>query len=318
MRDISPLAELGSRPPEAGRIRMGVKTAKAMRSIDTFRFTSPDRRIIEDIARIYGGQVEQWNEPRANPSQQWQVITTSNEIRVKLIANGISTWYELWAGSGVVRRCDGIDVQTSQQFAGVWEPVSQPCLCRVENRRQCEPHTRLQVVIPDVSFLGVWRLESGGWDALEELPGMYNLLLALTEQGRMVDAVLSIEQRERITKNGKRKFVVPRLASRQTVDELTAGPSTRDMIGGAPLAALAPAVDAEIIDGEIVDDEMVELEVLLAADAAYFGLPVDPYVAAVKARAKDDKESIRRCIQRVRDGELAATGFDKGRIVWRE
>jgi hypothetical protein len=35
------------RPPEHGRIRLGIKDGKAMRHIDTLRFTSPDRNAID-------------------------------------------------------------------------------------------------------------------------------------------------------------------------------------------------------------------------------------------------------------------------------
>ena len=76
MKPIKPLAELG-RTPEQGRIRLGVKTARAMKSLDTFRFTSPDKAAIEQIAFIYGGTVKSWTPPRQK-QQQWEVITTTS------------------------------------------------------------------------------------------------------------------------------------------------------------------------------------------------------------------------------------------------
>ena len=39
MREVTPLQNLG-RVPEQGRIRLGVKTERAMKALDTFRFTS--------------------------------------------------------------------------------------------------------------------------------------------------------------------------------------------------------------------------------------------------------------------------------------
>ena len=65
---------------EVGRIRLGVKvTAKSGKlrpaKLDTLRFTSPRRELIEKIAELYGGACEPWQPPRGN--RQWQVITTS-------------------------------------------------------------------------------------------------------------------------------------------------------------------------------------------------------------------------------------------------
>ena len=43
------VAQLQRRAPEAGRIRLGIKTGRAMKSLDTFRFTSPHRDAIEEL-----------------------------------------------------------------------------------------------------------------------------------------------------------------------------------------------------------------------------------------------------------------------------
>ena len=54
MREVTPLRNLG-RVPEQGRIRLGVKTERAMKALDTFRFTSADHDAICQVADIYGG-----------------------------------------------------------------------------------------------------------------------------------------------------------------------------------------------------------------------------------------------------------------------
>ena len=76
MREVKPLRNLG-RVPEQGRIRLGVKTERAMKAIDTFRFTSADHGAICQIADIYGGVVGKWMPPRSK-QQQWEVITGSS------------------------------------------------------------------------------------------------------------------------------------------------------------------------------------------------------------------------------------------------
>ena len=113
MKPIKPLAQLG-RTPEQGRIRLGVKTERAMKSLDTFRFTSLDKSAIEQIASIYGGAVKSWTPPRSK-QEQWEVITTTSEIRVYLPPHSIDVWYEAWSGGGCQRRCDGVNNNAKTQ-----------------------------------------------------------------------------------------------------------------------------------------------------------------------------------------------------------
>lgn len=323
--DITPTAQLGRRAPEAGRIRMGVKTAKAMKSIDTFRFTSPDRQSIEQIAARYGGTVEAWNEPKANPSSQWQVITTSNEIRVLLVPDGLSTWYEMWAGSGCVRRCDGITVETPRVTGNDYELVSEPCLCRSEQKRQCQPYTRLTVVLPEFPFIGTWRLETKGWNAAEELPGMFDMLQACAQKGIMLDAVLSVEKRERVTPAGKRNYVVPKLATRNTVLELAAGGGTLQPSLPTPAPALelgSPALfespDDEIIEAELVTPERLEVEALLRADAEQFGLNPTAFVRAIIAATDGDVAAMRKSSAAMRAGQFEPVTIVDGVVKWKK
>ena len=78
MKPIKAIQDLG-RTPEHGRIRLGVKTERAMKSLDTLRFTSPDKEAIEQIADTHGGNVKSWTPPKSK-QQQWEVITTSSRV----------------------------------------------------------------------------------------------------------------------------------------------------------------------------------------------------------------------------------------------
>jgi len=321
--DITPTAQLGRRAPEAGRIRLGVKTEKAMKSIDTLRFTSPDRTIIEAIAARYGGTAGPWNEPKANPPNQWQVVTTSNEVRVLLIPNGLSTNYEMWSDGGCLRRCDGITCQTPQQVGPDYELIESPCVCRINNLRECNPYTRLQVVLPEFHFIGVWRLETKGWNAAEELPGMFDLLQSCAQRGVMLDAVLSVERRTKVILGKKKNFVVPRLAVRNSVLELAEGGGTLRLMPGQPgpdytvPALMAAPDDDDLIDAEVIDDELLEIEALLSQDAANFGLDGQSYIDAIKAATSGDRARMRAASRRVRAGEIEPTTITAGKITWR-
>ncbi len=341
---IVPLMEMGSRAPEAGRIRLGVQAPVAgkpgktkPKSIDTFRFTSPDRTSIEQLAALYGGECVPWNEPKASPKNQWQVITTTNEIPVYLVPDGLSVWYELWAGSGCQRRCDGITVAMPEKINEYdYDLVDHPCICSANGVRECDPHTRLQIIIPQIRFRGVWRLETKGWNATYELPGMYDFIVQLGQQGKMVNALLGVERREQPTVVGKRSFVVPRLSIDQSTLELQAGSANVGAIGAAPQAVATPALGSgvpllaasdEIFDrivgddveeAELVDDELLAIEARQREDAANFGLDADRYVGAIKKAAEGDRTRMTAASDMVRAETITPLGFGSdGKIQWR-
>lgn len=268
---VVPITDLGQRRQEHGRIRLGVKTARAMKAIDTFRFTSADEQAIRQIAELYGGQPKPWNEPKANPPNQWEVITTAKEIRVFLPPDALSCWYEMWSGGGCIRRCDGRSVEVTVTTPGGADTSSAPCICKAQGKMACKPHSRLGVILPEIRFGGVWRLETKGWNAAHELPAMEALIASIQQHG-IIEAVLALEKAQ--AEGGTKKFVVPRLRLAASALELAAGAATLGALhSGAPGIAtpvtpvLGPApadqpalggdwfdTDEEVIDAELVED----------------------------------------------------------------
>lgn len=259
-RGVIPLRDMQQRLPEHGRIRLGVKGTSSRgkvipTSIDTFRFTSPDRGVIEELAGIYGGEPRPWSDPKASPKDQWEVITEATDLRIWLKdSNALSVWYELWAGKGCVRRCDGIICQvpiTEGPDEGGWD--ERDCICAASNNMECRPYSRLQVILPDVTFGGSWRLETKGWNAAAELPEMERMLQMLASHG-ILEARLRLESRQ--AQGGRKQFVVPVLVMGKGMSpEAIAGG------GGSALAAVeAPAPVAAIESGS--DDDIVEAEII--------------------------------------------------------
>ena len=84
MKPVPKVGEQSFRLPEQGRIRFGMKhpQRKFPMSLDTFRFTSPDRNAIEKVAEVFGGDPKPWNEPRAQQKHQWEVLTRADCIDV--------------------------------------------------------------------------------------------------------------------------------------------------------------------------------------------------------------------------------------------
>ena len=110
-----------------------------------------------------------------------------------------SQWYELWSGGGCQRRCDGRDELITDG----------PCLCDPD-QRECDIHTRLSVMLRDLPGLGLWRLDTQGWNAALELQGAVEILQMAAGRGQMLPAQLRLEQRM-VKRPGQqtRRFAVP-------------------------------------------------------------------------------------------------------------
>lgn len=193
---ISPIT-LQRRHAELGRIRLGNQVATQSgktrpNKLSKFRFTSASESYIRDLANLYGGEAREWDN---NGKPEWEVFTTAQSIPVIVVKGGLSQWMELWGGGGVLHRCDG-----QQQVDGT--------LCDPEdpNHLNARPTTRLSVMLPELEAVGVFRMESHGWNAAAEIPAVAELAQFV---GELVPAHLHLVER-RIVKDGQTsRFVVP-------------------------------------------------------------------------------------------------------------
>jgi hypothetical protein len=237
-----PIIDLQKRLHEAGRIRIGRQIEsrggkKRPAALDVFRFTSPDRQRIADIAKLYGGTVTTWDAPSGR--KDFEVISESDKVPVVVppSAMAFSQSYELWSAGGCKRRCDGVTETLSEQ----------PCLCEPENR-QCEPHTRLSVMLRDVPGLGLWRLDTQGYYASVELWGAVEIISLAAGQGHMLPATLRLDKRtSKRAEEGVRHYVVPVLDIEVTSGQLLMGTVAVVDAGDqrlSPPAALTPVPDS--------------------------------------------------------------------------
>ncbi|WP_030798882.1 hypothetical protein [Streptomyces sp. NRRL S-337] len=232
-----PILDLQQRIRELGRIRIGQKVPTSNGNtrpskLNRFRLTSPSRELLDRVATQYGGTVAPWTPDGG--AGQYEVITDATRMPILVPHQPVSQYYELWSGGGCQRRCDGVTELLSDR----------PCPCGPDpQRRQCKPTTRLNVVLAEVPGVGVWRLESHGYYAALELPGVAELL---AKAGGYVPAFLGLEERTAKREGKTLRWMVPTIDVDITPTALMSGeaPAGPAVAGGPQRAAIeAPRPD---------------------------------------------------------------------------
>lgn len=251
-----PIVDLQHRLVQLGRIRTGQRVATAdgsrPKALDKFRLTSPYRVHLDQAAQLWGGDVRPFKADRS--ADRWELFTDTNALPVMVLPpvspgqQVVSQWYELWGGGGCVRRCDGEIATLVDGHRG-----DQDCVCDPDDR-DCSPHTRLTIVLPDLDAFGTWRLDTQGWNAANELGAAAALLARATSLGWSVPAVLHLVERpwsgliynekKKKTEAVNRQFVVPVLVadvSPESAMQIAQGrPYTPPELAGAPTALPRP------------------------------------------------------------------------------
>jgi len=271
-----PIVDIQRRNTEAGRIRAGDKDDKGNpRKGKNWRLTSRDEVRLVAASKEWGGKVRPWE---ARPGE-FELYTSTDTLPIMLVPGYLATtWYELWSAAGCQRRCDGVHEVISDKA----------CMCDADDR-ECGPHTRLSVMLPDLPGIGMWLVQSTGWNAASELSAANDVLERASVAGVLLPGRLILEQRERRTP-GKpvRKFAVPTLDIDVTLRTLMAG-GTAGALPAAPAgepigagASAIPSTGVSVADGlDAVQREQVALPRANAAE------PIgEPIVAA--AGASDD------------------------------
>ncbi|MFI1728233.1 hypothetical protein ACH40E_03130 [Streptomyces acidicola] len=224
-----PILVLQQRLRELGRIRIGQKVATSNgktrpAKLNRFRLTSPSKELLDRVAAKYGGTVAPWT-PDGGASQ-YEVITEATRMPIHVPPQPVSQYFELWSGGGCQRRCDGVTELLKDR----------PCICGPDpEQRQCKPTTRLNVVLSEIEGVGVWRLESHGYYAALELPGVAELL---AQTGGYVEAFLGLEQRTAKRDGQTRHWMVPTIDIAVTPAALMAGSaSVGTAVAGGPQRA---------------------------------------------------------------------------------
>lgn len=281
-----PIITTQRRMAEQGRIRLGHKisgTTQGGRAytrpakLERFRFTSPSERLITEIANTYGGEARPWdNDGKA----EFEVLSEATAIPVIVVKGGFSQWHEYWTKGGCQHRCDG-----EKDVAGNFcDPQDPNHLAAIE-----KPTTRLSVMLSEIESLGVWRMESKGWNAAAELPSMAELAMHV---GDLVPATLGLAERSSIIQTDKgpqtSRYVVPFLdlhVTKQRLVEIVGGP------GGAPALEAADSGPAAI--------EAPKKEPEQPAATAPVSIPTPEQIAGA------DLDTLRKIVTYLRQHDLA-------------
>jgi hypothetical protein len=325
---ISPIV-LQRRHAELGRIRLGNQVATGNgktrpNKLAAFRFTSPSEGYIRDLATLYGGDPHPWDN---NGVASWEVFTTATAIPVIAVKGGLSQWMETWSGGGCVHRCDG-----EQSVDGT------PCNPQDRQHQDAKPTTRLSVMLPELEAIGVWRMETHGWNAAAEIPAVAELAQYV---GDLVPANLHLVERRSVKDGKTSRFVVPVLDlkigterlkeivnARSGGGELPAGPSgpQQAAIGAGPSAAGQDDPYAEVsglVEAATTLDELAGIwdqarAAQLVGSAAPDSPRLEAFVAAWKAKAHAIKDATQHPAGE--DGVVDAEVVDDGDAdqIWQQ
>jgi len=291
MSPISPIV-LQRRHAELGRIRLGNQVPAGEgrtrpAKLDKFRFTSPSEGYIKDLAALYGGQARPWDN-HGIPS--WEVYSEAQVIPVIAVKGGLSQWMEFWSGGGCLHRCDGETNVLTSDLCDLDEQV-QVGRKTVNPHTEAKPTTRLSVMLPELEAIGVWRLETHGWNAAAEIPAVAELAQFV---GDLVPANLHLVERRSVKDGKTSRFVVPVLdlqigtARLKEIVAAKSGSTAGGELGGAAeraAIAAAPAPAGPDYLTELAKAVSVDDCTLIWRTAGQAGHLSDELKAAITAKA---------------------------------
>ncbi|GGV36656.1 hypothetical protein GCM10010293_40030 [Streptomyces griseoflavus] len=263
----SRLLNIQRRAAEHGRLRTGYTQGKRPMRSATWVVTSHSEEHVRKAAGLWGGEPEQWT-PLNSTITQWRVITKASAVEA-LITPGdpLNQYNELWSAGGCQRRCDGETELLSRQ----------PCLCARQfgedwhtqpKGRVCSATSRLNVMLPDLSGMGMWRAETHSFYAASEWGGMVDMVLAGTNGQGFVPVTLRIEPRQAVRDGQTKKFPVVVVELRgMTPRQALAGPMTAataldPAAGGQAVAAIEAPKGRDWIaeaQGALTSDDVRDL-----------------------------------------------------------
>lgn len=263
-----PLLDRQRRGVVLGSIRIGTRVTavnaqgreyQRPEKLSTFRLTSPDVHKINAAAELYGGEVKPWTPGETRGGQQWEVVTTADQLPVRVPPGmPVEQQYELWAGRPVVRQrlCNGF-TESMRGGTCVCPPDLMERKSLAAEGKACKPTTRLSLILAELPGLGVWTLTSTGDSAADELAAVAETLRLSELAGVMMPATLRLEQRESRGSGKVHHYAVPVLDVGASLAALESGyvPAAPAIGSGTQrqLTAAAESPAADVIEGSVAE-----------------------------------------------------------------
>ncbi|WP_433460734.1 hypothetical protein [Micromonospora sp. CA-248212] len=193
-----PIKTLQRRLTQVGVIRLGEKRLSQRgkeypAKLETLRFTSPSRSLIEAVTAKYGGEVKPWQH---TTGPQFEVVTDAKTIPVLVPPQQIDPNYELWGNGFKSRHCDG-ETEKIRNASCLCDPVRAAAQAAGRDLKPgdvCKPTTRMSLMLAEIPTLGTFKLESHGWNAAAELP---MLAESIATAAQPIPARLELQHREK-------------------------------------------------------------------------------------------------------------------------
>jgi hypothetical protein len=281
--------------------------------LSKFRFTSPSKELLEQVAGLYGGGVQPWTPANGDPAE-FEVYSEATSLPILIPPRAISLWYELFQGHRLMRRCDG-EREMRRGTACVCDPKRQLAW---SDDRECDIKLRLNVMLADVPAVGQWLLQSKGKNAAVEIPPMASILASSQEY---VSGRLSLEPRMTYPLEGAAfHYVVPFIEVDQKPLELMQGGNGRSALGGgaAALAGDRKAIEARPVGGAPMaqDDPGPEFWIARANSAETLEALTEALgKAQAVGRAKPGDELFRYFVKRRQEIQQGASEVVDAEIV---
>jgi hypothetical protein len=176
------------------RLRLGQRDGNdPKRLVNEMRVTSPNRKVVDAFASVYGGRPKRWED-------QHEVLMPITRLPITLLpGKPLVQNMELWGSAGCTRRCDSVTMTDGS-----------PCACGADlpiAERECKPTSRLTFACPEVPIVGVGMLTTHSEIAAAELPAAIAIIEPVLAQNVPVRAILKVDQMA----TPGHQFAVPRL-----------------------------------------------------------------------------------------------------------
>lgn len=216
---------------DLGTLRLGFSTpgrngGKAPKRSDKWILTSPDRANLEKAAQSFGGIVVPFPQ---GETDKWSLTTTKTEIPIDVTLVKPTQWMEHYDGSTCLIRCN------NQVICGPRNSLNlgKPCICKArypdandryeaaKQRQACKIATRINVMVPDASDIGVWMLATHSEHAADELILTFEFIQSILKNNgqQRYRCKLAIDQRKN---TDKQPYPVPVIRTAETMNEIAA------------------------------------------------------------------------------------------------